>query len=670
MTVSLSLLAGAGWQFFDDNGTPLTGGLLYTYEAGTTTPLTTYTDVNGNVANANPIVLDAAGRVPYQVWLSSTDSYKFILKTSTGVTVWTEDNVGGAVTLDQLSASGGSALVGFIQAGAGAVTRTAQAKMREPVSFEDFGATGDGVANDFPSATAALLAHDVIELTDSAKYNFNASQNGLFVPSNKTIRGNGQSELLSTSVNYRPLNIDNAVTKPENVVIQGVTLRNNVSNNDDWAPVRYAGARSSMYHGNHTKQSFYGATFTYSAFNDATEIRTTSFSATGNLAQGNGTGFEIFSVKNAAFAGNVSYKNGTQGTNHGIRVTGYGAAQPAPGTDLKVFGLALAGHAVDNYSNGISQQTGVYGAAYAGLALTNTTNGIQTVTVNSSADDVSKGNVFSGVAMHSTVNGMRLEKTEKHVFSGFAVRQASFYGVGLLTTSSTSTFGTGRYNRFDGAIYDHGTGSNPLLIEGNNNRVDVTIADIAAAGNSSVISGNFNVVTITGGGFPNAVSAFLNINGNNNVVIIAANDVAQAFSEIIVFGNNNTVICNLDVSDGGGEIIISGGTGNQIIGHCNITGTFPAGNRIDGVFYGQAQGVTTATTDASGDISVSYGYTLTGQLANHSVLVSQQTASGGTPYFLQVHSKTTAGCKVRVFDAAGLAVTATSVTVAWKATAT
>jgi len=154
MTVSLSLLAGAGWQFFDDNGTPLTGGLLYTYEAGTTTPLATYTDVNGNVANANPIVLDAAGRVPYQVWLTSGSSYKFILKTSTGVTVWTEDNVGGAVTLDQLAASSGSSLIGFIQAGTGAVTRTAQAKMRETVSVKDFGAVGDGVTND----TAAFIA--------------------------------------------------------------------------------------------------------------------------------------------------------------------------------------------------------------------------------------------------------------------------------------------------------------------------------------------------------------------------------------------------------------------------------------------------------------------------------------------------------------------------------
>jgi hypothetical protein len=38
MTVNLSLFAGAGAQFFDNSGTILSGGLVYTYTAGTTTP--------------------------------------------------------------------------------------------------------------------------------------------------------------------------------------------------------------------------------------------------------------------------------------------------------------------------------------------------------------------------------------------------------------------------------------------------------------------------------------------------------------------------------------------------------------------------------------------------------------------------------------------------------
>ena len=95
MSVNLSPLAGAGAQFFTDSGTPLTGGLLYTYAAGTTTPATTYSDSGGLTANANPIVLNAAGRVAGEVWLVSGTSYKFVLKTATLTTIGTWDNIDG-----------------------------------------------------------------------------------------------------------------------------------------------------------------------------------------------------------------------------------------------------------------------------------------------------------------------------------------------------------------------------------------------------------------------------------------------------------------------------------------------------------------------------------------------------------------------------------------------
>lgn len=97
MSVSLSPIAGAGWQFFDNNGVPLSGGKLYTYEAGTTTPKVTYTTSSGGTAHTNPIVLDSAGRVPggNEVWLTDGQSYKFILKTSADVQLWSADNVSG-----------------------------------------------------------------------------------------------------------------------------------------------------------------------------------------------------------------------------------------------------------------------------------------------------------------------------------------------------------------------------------------------------------------------------------------------------------------------------------------------------------------------------------------------------------------------------------------------
>ena len=164
MSVNLSSLAGAGWQFFDSNGAPLAGGLLYTYAAGTTTPQATYTTSVGNIACANPIVLDAAGRTTSEIWMTQGVAYKFVLKDLTSVQIGSYDNLPGindvaaqiAAVYAAFAASSGSSLVGFIQAYTGAVASTAQAKMRETVSVKDFGAVGDGTTNDTAAIQTAV----------------------------------------------------------------------------------------------------------------------------------------------------------------------------------------------------------------------------------------------------------------------------------------------------------------------------------------------------------------------------------------------------------------------------------------------------------------------------------------------------------------------------------
>ena len=71
--------------------------MLYTYAAGTTTPATTYTTSQGNVAWTNPVELDAAGRVPGsgEIWLTDGAIYKFVLKDSNDVLIATYDNITG-----------------------------------------------------------------------------------------------------------------------------------------------------------------------------------------------------------------------------------------------------------------------------------------------------------------------------------------------------------------------------------------------------------------------------------------------------------------------------------------------------------------------------------------------------------------------------------------------
>lgn len=98
-TVFLSPI-GNDAPFVDSNGDPLSGGLLYTHTAGSSTPETTYTTSAGNVGNANPIELlpsgypGSSGNV-LEIWLTSGVSYKFTLKTAAGVTLWTRDNISG-----------------------------------------------------------------------------------------------------------------------------------------------------------------------------------------------------------------------------------------------------------------------------------------------------------------------------------------------------------------------------------------------------------------------------------------------------------------------------------------------------------------------------------------------------------------------------------------------
>jgi len=94
---TVSPVARQTW--LDNNGAPAANYRLCTFQAGTSTLANTYTTAALSVANANPLVLDSAGRGT--VFLTPGSTYKFILKDSTtttcvpdtGVTIWSVDNV-------------------------------------------------------------------------------------------------------------------------------------------------------------------------------------------------------------------------------------------------------------------------------------------------------------------------------------------------------------------------------------------------------------------------------------------------------------------------------------------------------------------------------------------------------------------------------------------------
>jgi len=88
-------------QFFGTDGLPLVGGKLYTYAAGTTTPLASYTDHTGVTENTNPVILDSNGEA--DVWLPETTSYKYVLKDADDVTLYTVDYVSVPVTTNSFA---------------------------------------------------------------------------------------------------------------------------------------------------------------------------------------------------------------------------------------------------------------------------------------------------------------------------------------------------------------------------------------------------------------------------------------------------------------------------------------------------------------------------------------------------------------------------------------
>jgi hypothetical protein len=149
-------------QAFTSTGAMMAGGRLYFYVAGTTTKKDVYTDAAGSVPHTltsdgvggEYLALDARGEAPAPLYLTS-GAYDVTLKTAAGATVWTRqaDPIGA-----DLAASGGSASIGFLQAGSGAVARTVQARLRDHVSVKDFGAVGDGETNDKAAIVLAIAA--------------------------------------------------------------------------------------------------------------------------------------------------------------------------------------------------------------------------------------------------------------------------------------------------------------------------------------------------------------------------------------------------------------------------------------------------------------------------------------------------------------------------------
>lgn len=88
-------------QQFTDNGEFLVGGLMWFYEAGTSTLANSYTTEDGDVAWSNPIILNSRGESGGTIWLDADKSYRIVVENKPyygqthGTVIVEHDNING-----------------------------------------------------------------------------------------------------------------------------------------------------------------------------------------------------------------------------------------------------------------------------------------------------------------------------------------------------------------------------------------------------------------------------------------------------------------------------------------------------------------------------------------------------------------------------------------------
>lgn len=131
------------------------------------------------------------------------------------------DALGDPVALDyDAQATAIAPNIDFVAGGTGAVTRSMDAKLRDQVSVKDFGAVGDGVADDTVAFQSAMAAHDCVFVPHGV-YRVTST---LELRDNQMLYGTGQGSEIKTAAAIDLIRISGSYARLRDLKIFGGTV--------------------------------------------------------------------------------------------------------------------------------------------------------------------------------------------------------------------------------------------------------------------------------------------------------------------------------------------------------------------------------------------------------------------------------------------------------------
>lgn len=623
------------FQGFDSAGIPLSGGLLYSYAAGTLTPLSTYTTQSGGVANANPVVLDSAGRAP--VWLSAS-SYRFILKTAAGVTVTDDDNIspypGETVT--------------FVASGAGAVSRTMQDKGREIYSLADQGAPTDGTTS---ARTAIESANEAATGTTRQLW----ITPGTYLSNNTTIDKAqsfiGDGGTLTSNVNNTVGTLIVGNSAAPTVRFGPVQFWNPSFTwtvapiDDNRATINAQNAEIGVFGGNWVNTAT-GVRIGH--INSGTEA-TCDNSVVIGMSGKNVLNFGVEHIGSgfSRVLGLGLHNDGTQAGSHGVRWSAF-AGTPKRGN-------LLAGSVIrDRGTSALSIQENVSHCVATGIVAENNVTAAIGVTTSTEIDGrhilssiLSKGGTYG-------IDGQRLTNCMVSLLaSGASSHSARF---------DLSSDG----NMIDLVSID--SGGRALNLTGTGHFARVVLSNCGTEG--VLIGCSYSVIQVSARG---GSQQRINITGSNNIIIVVDGNNVDPSVRFQVGANNNILITsaagdvrcagdNNDITVMSPDAVTITGNGNTIRGRAAAVSDSGTGNDWRGLTGASSYASSTVTTDASGIATIAHGLLITPRKLTATIrgttspLLVTQGVHTGTNLLLKVWTANT-----------GALLGSTSVTIDWQA---